>query len=515
MANKKKLVVNFTGLESILLMEKVRNRELVILSIFSGGRDERISLRNRLLQYLESGDRDIISDDDDTLNLNLLGSYDKNIPGIYMWSKPYCVLTDSEKEVAIILIEIQCDRNYEKNFDIILKIQYISKFASRIFNDKEQYQEFIFLIRDWKNFTKYNYGWGGGQKYVKTIMESKDSLYLTFSKIKCFLMPGQNNKKEKLRSLEIDSKFEDEFKDFSQTVFNEEDLEIKKIAGKSVNGSKLFEHFEKISEKINDENFQFEYSNSNPDNDLNDSVEVVSSLVEKRRVFEYHLSSIYNQSLELTKAFKQFKNINELKFCEIEMLDSIRKRMLCIKENNCFPSNFDRNINIMLNENRCQSDMADEPEKNLKFSMNKGRSIIDKRHDFDVCIDSLVQTNKSLHKIEEKLVNKSKLLNTCNKDLTVCQDENGYCKYKLDEINQALNEMNENLVNKSVLSNIRSNDSDNFVQEKTNSNSENDCHCNQKIDGNCENNYQCVKVRDDIDAILEQLILWVTQLYFG
>jgi hypothetical protein len=61
-----------------------------------------------------------------------------------------------------------------------------------------------------------------------------------------------------LRSLEIDYKFEDDFKDLAQTLFNEVDLEIKKIAGKSVTGSKLFEYFEKISEKINGENFELE-----------------------------------------------------------------------------------------------------------------------------------------------------------------------------------------------------------------------------------------------------------------
>jgi hypothetical protein len=115
------------------------------------------------------------------------------------------------------------------------------------------------------NSDEYSYGWNGGQRYLEEMMALKNNqsdslkelrlaLNSTFSKINCFLMPhpGLKVAKGNFVPSDIVPDFVRNLNEFAAHVFSPNNLQVKKIGGKPVNGRKMMEYFKYFLDSFKD-----------------------------------------------------------------------------------------------------------------------------------------------------------------------------------------------------------------------------------------------------------------------
>jgi hypothetical protein len=560
--NESKLEFNLSAIKTTIQSNVIRDRKIVIVSVF-GVAKEKFYLSNGLSHYLESGGKDITGNDD-PLDANFMSISGRDKSGITMWSKPFCATTDTDEQLAIILMEINSDSNFEKNLELKSKlltfsllissitiyeswsqinvaelsiIQILANSAAKI-SDKNSMplQNVILIVRDWMNPEKYAYGWRGGEKYLNNILEKEKnfphSLYTNLSKMRTFLMPAEGMRIEKSKTIKMNTEFKNEFMDFGETIIDE--FYFEEIADQLETGSEMFANIKKYSDLINDMDMELEYPNNgiemNVTTDEKDSFSnqiyiefenIIQKLIDNVKIEFCNKSGIEDQEL----------CNNKFKSCKMQILDLISDKALCIKDmKNCFntipQTNEDKNYRStdtdrcfiqFLEENRVEEMgplyINDEAMKRGQSSKSDKQSDLEKQ--IKSCEFDLNKTTKELDETEEQLNDRKETVNKLKTE----RDE---CKKTLSNMEK---ELNKNLKN----NNERKSKNESFYTDKKingktilndsviakiNSNLENDVYNITSLDHNFENNDRCIEACTNIEYEMQQFEYGIQQFYF-
>jgi hypothetical protein len=393
------------------------------------------------------------------------------------------------------------------------------------------------------NPEEYAYGWRGGEKYLnKILVKEKDfpySLYANLSKMRTFLMPAEDMKIEKSRTIEMNTEFKDEFMEFGETII--EEFYFEKITDQLETGSEIFANIKKYSDSIDDKDIELEYLNNGLE--INITTIGMIMLIDEKDSFSNQIyiefeniirKLIDNVKIEFCNKSgiedQQLCN-NKFKSCKMQILDLISEKVLCMKYmKNCFntisQTNNDKSYGSTETD-RCLIELLEEdPVEEMDPSyindevMKRGQSSkSDKQRDLEEQIKScefdLNKTTEELNAIEEQLKDRKKAVNKleiekaeCKKTLSNKEMElsknlknNNECKSKNESFYSDKNINGKRILNDSLIA-------------KTNSNLENDVYNITSYDHNFENNDRCIETCTNIEYEMQRFEFGIQQLYF-
>lgn len=190
----------------------------------------------------------------------------------------------------------------------------------------------MFIIRDWISPEEYEYGFSGGNKFIKTILEVKDFhttelktvrqyLQKTFERIDCFLMPypGKSvarNSSYDGRWKDIDEEFVDTMKELFPIVLAPSNLTVKTINGVAVKAFELSVYVKQYVDLFKSENMP--EAKSIYDSTLDKQFQILMS-----KAVEVYLESIslYQEQIKNKTEVDQLHDISKsvaLKYFEEE-----------------------------------------------------------------------------------------------------------------------------------------------------------------------------------------------------
>uniref|UniRef100_A0A131Z2P0 Atlastin 2 n=1 Tax=Rhipicephalus appendiculatus TaxID=34631 RepID=A0A131Z2P0_RHIAP len=280
--------LNKDALERILLAPKVRNKPVAVVSITGAFREGKSFLLNFLLRYLASNDKTNWMGDDDTPleGFSWSTSSERNTEGIHLWDEVFLVPTPEGGELAVLLMDTQgafdsessadettklfalsiltsslqiCNILHNLREDHLQHLQLVAEYGMHAKEDTKGYpfQRLVLLIRDWQYPDDNAYGATGGLNLLKKFMSSstgqhrenkdlRERLPSCFSSFQCFLMPNpgkETTRKSFDGSLrKLDEDFEQQLGVLVPWLVAAENLEAKKIAGKTITCQQLMNY---------------------------------------------------------------------------------------------------------------------------------------------------------------------------------------------------------------------------------------------------------------------------------
>lgn len=130
-----------------------------------------------------------------------------------------------------------------------------ARFASQDSNTSKPFQKLLFLIRDWSNDEEFQFGLKGGKAYLSQVLtveqQQKPELksvrqYISasFEELACSLLPYPGNKVARNKTYngnwkEMEEDFRDELKLLIEDLAAPDNLVIKTINGKELNGAEM------------------------------------------------------------------------------------------------------------------------------------------------------------------------------------------------------------------------------------------------------------------------------------
>ncbi|KAL7677747.1 hypothetical protein ACOME3_003984 [Neoechinorhynchus agilis] len=287
-----KFQLNEQALRSVLFQPKCRSRRVAVLSVAGAFRRGKSFLLDFFLRYLRRKSDDWLGDPDEPLTgFHWRGGCERDTTGILMWSEPFIldtVIDGRIEQIAVLLMDTQgafdsqsTVRDCATVFALSLMISsiHIYNITQNLQEDNLQhldlfaeygtlaldqssakpFQKLTFLIRDWSYPYEASYGYEGGEVLLKKRLELKqdqdDELKVLRSRLKecfntidCFLMPHPGlvvatNPNFDGRLKDIVNDFVNQMKEFIESVFSADRLQIKKINGEEITCSQLFEYF--------------------------------------------------------------------------------------------------------------------------------------------------------------------------------------------------------------------------------------------------------------------------------
>ncbi|XP_071962979.1 atlastin-2-like [Antedon mediterranea] len=277
-------------LESILLQDHVKNKDVVVLSVAGAFRKGKSFLLDFFLRYLSDGGTTewMGSNDEPLTGFSWRGGSDRETTGIWMWSRVFLCLGPDEKEIAVLLMDTQgafdsqstvkdCATVFALStmlssvqvYNISMNIQEDDLQHLQLFteygrlamkdNDSKPFQNLMFLVRDWSYPYEAEYGLEGGQEILEKRLKIEDKQHEElqtvrkhikelFQEVECFLMPHPglkvaSNPKFDGRLQDISDEFRDELKVLAPHLLSSDKLATKKINGNVVKGASLVEYF--------------------------------------------------------------------------------------------------------------------------------------------------------------------------------------------------------------------------------------------------------------------------------
>lgn len=290
----RKFTLDEAALEKILLDNRVRDSNVVVLSVVGAFRTGKSFLLDFLLRYLYStrgSDSDgwMGKSDAPLTGFPWKGGCHRLTSGILMWSDPFEISLPSGERVCVLLMDTAGTFDKESTvsdnqtifaLSTILSSMQIYNVSQKIHEHELQYlhlftasgqialeknhstklfQDLHFVIRDWQCPYQYEYGADGGRLYIEEALEMVDvqpeelrqvrrHLRACFSNIGCFLIPHPGRKVA--TTLEFDgrlSDIEDEFKEhvknFVSDLLSPANLVLKETNGCKLTGKELLENF--------------------------------------------------------------------------------------------------------------------------------------------------------------------------------------------------------------------------------------------------------------------------------
>lgn len=292
--------LNLEALEDILLLDEVRDKKVVVLSVAGAFRKGKSFLLDFLLRYLNNGGTEgesewIGSEDEPLLGFSWRGGIERDTTGILMWSKPFFATLPNGEQVAVLLLDTQGAFDNQSTVKDCATIFALSTMVSsvQVFNlsmliqendlqhlhlfteygrlameqtgDIKPFQSLCFLLRDWSFPYEHDYGIDGGKDYLDKVLRIsegqheeiqvvREHIRSCFESVDCFLMPHPGlkvatNRQFDGRLSDIDSEFKTCLQDLAPLLLSPECLVLKKINGNPVTGRGLLECF-KVYMKI-------------------------------------------------------------------------------------------------------------------------------------------------------------------------------------------------------------------------------------------------------------------------
>ncbi|XP_072495011.1 atlastin-3 isoform X2 [Notamacropus eugenii] len=272
------------ALASVLLQDRVRDLDVVVVSVAGAFRKGKSFFLDFLLRYLynqKEGNRlHWLGDEDEPLTgFSWRGGSDPETTGIQIWSEVFIVEKPGGKKVAVILMDTQgafdsqstvrdCATifalstmtssiqiyNLSQNIqeDDLQQLQLFTEYG-RLAMDEislKPFQMLMFLIRDWSFPYEYSYGVQGGMAFLEKRLQVKkqqheeiqnvrNHIRSCFTNVTCFLLPHPGL--QVATSSTFDGKLRDiapEFKEQLQILIPFV-LDASRLMEKEINGSKV------------------------------------------------------------------------------------------------------------------------------------------------------------------------------------------------------------------------------------------------------------------------------------
>ncbi|XP_011177697.1 atlastin [Zeugodacus cucurbitae] len=301
------LELNEAELIPLLMDEKVKDRDVCVISVAGAFRKGKSFLLDFFLRYMYAryvdgnvSDNDWLGGDEEPLKgFSWRGGSKRDTTGILLWSDIFLYDYPTGEKVAIILMDTQgtfdCEStmkdcanvfalstmissvqifNIQSNIqkDDLQHLQLFTEYARIAMEDtgKKPFQKLQFLIRDWPNEFETPYGAIGGKLLLETILNSKEkrheeneqlceNLKTSFDEINCYLMPHPGLTVQKpdfqgcLKDLQDD--FKKHLLDLIPLILAPENLIIKEINGEKLKVAHLLEYIQLYFESFNSKDF--------------------------------------------------------------------------------------------------------------------------------------------------------------------------------------------------------------------------------------------------------------------
>ncbi|CAO1438850.1 unnamed protein product [Diamesa serratosioi] len=301
-----KVLIDKTELDKMFLDPEVKNRKIVIVSIIGAFRKGKSFFLDYCLRYMYANYKSIANPSNELNNptewmgppeeplqgFSWKSGVNRDTTGIIIWSDIFLHTNEFGEKLAIVLMDTQGLFDNETSpadnsrifalgtllssvqilnlFSIIQEdqLQYLqfatefARFAAKDSNDvnSKPFQNLLFLIRDWNNPDEFEFGMEGGENYLKKVLKIENNqkselktvrqfINASFEQINCCLMPHPG--KAVARSSKYDgrwSKMDEEFKEelvlLIPKLLAPENLVLKKINSKDLNGFEMKEYIE-------------------------------------------------------------------------------------------------------------------------------------------------------------------------------------------------------------------------------------------------------------------------------
>ncbi|KAL5235056.1 hypothetical protein ACI65C_002466 [Semiaphis heraclei] len=290
-------ILDEEALESILLKDDIKDRNVVVVSVAGSYRKGKSFLMDFFLRYMKATyhlnlineDAHWIGSDDKPLDgFTWRGGSDRDTTGILMWSEVFKATLEDGEKVAIILLDTQGTFDSESTVKDCATVFALSTLLSSIqiynlkFNIQEDdlqhlqlfteygrlaledtgtkpFQKLQFLVRDWSFPYEAEYGAEGGQKILNKRLQISDKQHpelqslrkhikSCFSDISCYLMPhpGLNvatNPNFDGKLSEIEPEFKQNLITMIPMLLRPDKLILKEIGGQKIKAKELVQYF--------------------------------------------------------------------------------------------------------------------------------------------------------------------------------------------------------------------------------------------------------------------------------
>ncbi|CAG0898577.1 unnamed protein product [Darwinula stevensoni] len=249
-------------LEAMLLGERCRDKPVVVVSIAGAARKGKSFMLSLFLRYLRAKEpKKWLKDKHVPLNgFAWRMSSERVTTGIHIWNEVFTIKQPNGEEVCVVLMDTEgtfdCEETVGHSSTVF---QYFTAYRRLCLekNGETPFQDFIFLVRDWRNNHEYKYGFEGGEKFMEKKLhtsgkqreEVKEDIKSGFLKRRCFLTPypgekvaGDANFNGSISDMSKD--FKKQLKELVPSLLSPENLVPKKIAGKTITCEDLFRYFQ-------------------------------------------------------------------------------------------------------------------------------------------------------------------------------------------------------------------------------------------------------------------------------
>ncbi|CRK86732.1 CLUMA_CG000565, isoform A [Clunio marinus] len=300
--DNKTVTLNKASVENLFLNPLVSDRDVVVVSIAGALRKGKSFLLNYMLRYMyanyktvsapnrtinELTARNWIGDSDEPLKgFSWKSSTKRETVGIMFWSDVFLYDSPNGDKIAIFLMDTQGLFDHSSSptdnirifslSSLISSVQIINiysmieeshleylQFATEIArftaveseSNSKPFQKLMFIIRDWISPEEYDYGYEGGNNFIKMYLRIKDFhtselktvreyLKRTFESITCFLMPypGKSvarNSSYDGRWSDIDEEFVDVMTELFPILLAPSNLTVKTVNGVPIKAYEL------------------------------------------------------------------------------------------------------------------------------------------------------------------------------------------------------------------------------------------------------------------------------------
>ncbi|XP_064623844.1 atlastin-2-like isoform X2 [Lineus longissimus] len=279
------------ALSKILLDPRVRDRNVVVVSVAGAFRKGKSFLLDFFLRYLSAlDDPNWLGDSNSPLEgFSWRGGSERDTTGILMWSEPFVVKAASGDELVVLLMDTQgafdssstvkdCATvfalstmvssvqvyNLSMNIqeDDLQHLQLFTEYGRLALEDNNNtkpFQVLEFLVRDWCYPYEAAYGEQGGLAMLEKRLQISDRQHQElqqirqhikscFQRIGCFLLPHPGlkvatNPHFDGRLSDIESEFQEHLKKLVPRLLSPQNVVVKEINGSKVTGKGLLEYF--------------------------------------------------------------------------------------------------------------------------------------------------------------------------------------------------------------------------------------------------------------------------------
>uniref|UniRef100_A0A8C6NWS7 Atlastin GTPase 1 n=1 Tax=Nothobranchius furzeri TaxID=105023 RepID=A0A8C6NWS7_NOTFU len=243
------------ALSRILLSEKVRDREVVAISVAGAFRKGKSFLMDFMLRYMYNHASDVwLGDANEPLTgFSWRGGSERETTGIQIWSEVFLVDKPDKTKVYNISQNIQEDD--------LQHLQLFTEYGRLAMEETflKPFQSMIFLVRDWSFPYEFPYGQEGGMKFLEKRLKISENqheelqnvrkhIHSCFTNISCFLMPHPGlkvatNPHFDGRIKEIDGEFINNLKLLVPWLLSPGNIDVKEINGSKITCRGLVEYF--------------------------------------------------------------------------------------------------------------------------------------------------------------------------------------------------------------------------------------------------------------------------------